>query len=74
VSPEYGTLDGPIRREMTALTARLSASLRDLIGFLSELPNHGIDLAPHQQGIDTMTPAGRALFQMMACLPSLSVR
>jgi DNA invertase Pin-like site-specific DNA recombinase len=65
VSPEYGTLDGPIRREMTALTARLSASLRDLIGFLSELPSHGIDLAPHQQGIDTMTPAGRALFQMM---------
>jgi len=63
VSPEYGTLDGPIRREMTALTARLSASLRDLIGFLSELPSHGIDLAPHQQGIDTMTPAGEPCFR-----------
>ena len=39
--------------------------LQDLIGFLSELHSLGIDLALHQQGIDTTTPAGKAMFQMM---------
>ena len=33
--------------------------------FLSELHSLGIDLALHQQGIDTTTPAGKAMFQMM---------
>jgi DNA invertase Pin-like site-specific DNA recombinase len=31
----------------------------------SELHSLGIDLALHQQGIDTTTPAGKAMFQMM---------
>src|SRR3954464_15608371 len=44
---------------------RLGRSLQDLIGFLSELHALGIDLALHQQGIDTTTPAGKAMFQMM---------
>jgi DNA invertase Pin-like site-specific DNA recombinase len=44
---------------------RLCRSLQDLIGFLSELHSLGIDLALHQQGIDTTTPAGKAMFQMM---------
>ena len=44
---------------------RLGRSLQDLIGFLSELHALGIDLALHQQGIDTTTPAGNAMFQMM---------
>ncbi len=39
---------------------RLGRSLQDLIGFLSELHALGIDLALHQQGIDTTTPAGKA--------------
>ena len=39
--------------------------LKDLIGFLSELHSLDIDLALHQQGIDTTTPAGKAMFQMM---------
>ena len=43
-------------------------SLQGLIGFLSELHSLGIDLASHQQGIDTTTPAGRAMFQMMGVL------
>ena len=42
-----------------------AASLQDLIGFLSELHSLGIDLYLHQQGIDTTTPAGKAMFQMM---------
>jgi DNA invertase Pin-like site-specific DNA recombinase len=54
---------------------RLGRSLQDLCGFLSELHSLGIDLFLHQQGIDTTTPAGKAMFQMMGvCLPSLSAR
>jgi DNA invertase Pin-like site-specific DNA recombinase len=44
---------------------RLGRSLKDLVGFLSELHALGIDLFLHQQGIDTTTPAGKALFQML---------
>jgi DNA invertase Pin-like site-specific DNA recombinase len=44
---------------------RLGRSLQDLVGFLSELQALRIDLFLHQQGIDTTTPAGKALFQMM---------
>lgn len=44
---------------------RLGRSLQDLIAFLSELHSLGIDLLLHQQGIDTTTPAGKAMFQMM---------
>jgi DNA invertase Pin-like site-specific DNA recombinase len=44
---------------------RLGRSLQDLIGFLSELHALRIDLMLHQQGLDTTTPAGKAMFQMM---------
>src|ERR1700716_643782 len=44
---------------------RLGRSLQDLIGFLSELHALGIDLFLHQQGLDTTTPAGKAIFQML---------
>ncbi len=44
---------------------RLGRSLRDLVAFLGELHAKGIDLYLHQQGIDTTTPAGKAMFQMM---------
>ena len=44
---------------------RLGRSLQDLVGFLSELHALRIDLFLHQQGLDTMTPAGKAMFQMM---------
>jgi DNA invertase Pin-like site-specific DNA recombinase len=42
---------------------RLGRSLQDLIGFLPELHALGIDLYLHQQGIDTTTPAGKAMFR-----------
>src|SRR5262249_15499013 len=42
---------------------RLGRSLQDLVGFLSELHALRIDLFLHQQGLDTTTPAGKALFQ-----------
>jgi DNA invertase Pin-like site-specific DNA recombinase len=44
---------------------RLGRSLQDLGGFLSELHALGIDLFLHQQGLDTTTPAGKAMFGMM---------
>src|SRR5438034_11659644 len=44
---------------------RLGRSLQVLVGFLSELHALGIDLFLHQQGLDTTTPAGKAMFQML---------
>ena len=44
---------------------RLGRSLQDLVSFLSELHAVDVDLYLHQQGIDTTTPAGKAMFQMM---------
>ena len=44
---------------------RLGRSLQDLVGMLTELHGSNIDLFLHQQAIDTTTPAGRAMFQMM---------
>jgi len=44
---------------------RLGRSLQDLVGFLSELHALGIELYMHQQGLDTTTPAGKAMFQML---------
>ena len=44
---------------------RLGRSLQDLVGFLSELHAYGIDLFLHQQGLDTTTPSGRMMFQML---------
>jgi DNA invertase Pin-like site-specific DNA recombinase len=44
---------------------RLGRSLQDLCAFLSELHALKIELYLHQQGIDTTTPAGKAMFQML---------
>jgi len=57
------------RREFDVVMAwsvdRLGRSLQDLVGFLSELHALGIDLFLHQQGLDTTSPAGKAMFQML---------
>jgi DNA invertase Pin-like site-specific DNA recombinase len=57
------------RRQIDMVAAwsvdRLSRSLQDLVAFLGEVHGAGVDLYLHQQGLDTSTPAGRALFQMM---------
>ena len=44
---------------------RLGRSLTDLLGVLQELHAKGVNLYLHQQGLDTSTPSGRAMFQMM---------
>lgn len=57
------------RREVDLVAAwsvdRLGRSLTDLLSFLGEIHAKGCDLYLHQQGLDTSTPAGRAMFQMM---------
>src|SRR5215831_4833082 len=53
---------------------RLGRSLKDLVAFLSELHAVGIDLFLHQQGLDTTTPAGKAMFQMLGVFAELSAR
>jgi DNA invertase Pin-like site-specific DNA recombinase len=57
------------RREVDMVAAwsvdRLGRSLTDLLGLLGELRAKGVDLFLHQQGLDTSTPSGRAMFQMM---------
>jgi DNA invertase Pin-like site-specific DNA recombinase len=57
------------RREIDMVAAwsvdRLGRSLSDLLDILKELHAKGVDLYLHQQGLDTSTPSGRAMFQMM---------
>ena len=44
---------------------RLGRSLTDLLSILQALRDKGVDLFLHQQGLDTSTTAGRAMFQML---------
>jgi DNA invertase Pin-like site-specific DNA recombinase len=64
-----GLLKSVARREVDMVAAwsvdRLGRSLTDLLDFLRELHAKGVDLFLHQQGLDTSTPSGRAMFQMM---------
>ena len=57
------------RREVDMVMAwsvdRLGRSLVDLLATLQELHAKDVDLYLHQQGLDTITPSGRAMFQMM---------
>jgi len=57
------------RREVDLVAAwsvdRIGRSMPDLVSFLTELHARGADLYLHQQALDTSTPAGRAMFQMM---------
>ena len=59
---------GVSRREFDMVAAwsvdRLGRSLQHLVTFLGELHAKSVDLYLHQQGLDTSTPAGRAMFQM----------
>ena len=44
---------------------RLGRSLTDLLSILQCLLDKGVDLFLHQQGLDTSTTAGKAMFQML---------
>jgi len=58
------------RREIDMVAAfavdRLGRSLPDLVAFLSDIQARGCDLYLHVQAVDTSTPSGRMLFQMLA--------
>src|SRR5499426_765647 len=60
---------GAIRREFDVVMVwavdRLGRSLSHLVNFLAEIHAKKVDLFIHQQGIDTTTPGGKALFGMM---------
>ena len=64
-----GMLKDANRREFDMIMAwsvdRLGRSLQHLVGFLEEIHALNIDLYLHVQGLDTTTPAGKALFQML---------
>jgi DNA invertase Pin-like site-specific DNA recombinase len=57
------------RRDVDMVAAwsvdRLGRSLQGLLEILVELRAKGIDLYLHRQGIDTTTPAGKAMYQML---------
>lgn len=62
-------LKAVIRCEVDLVAAwsvdRLGRSLPDLINLLGELQGRGVDLFLHQQALDTSTPGGRMMFQML---------
>jgi len=70
-------LKDTIRRKFDMIAAvsvdRLGRSLQDLVGFLGEIRGAGVDLYLHKQAIDTSTPAGKALFQMIGVFSEFEV-
>ena len=64
-----GLCKAATRKEFDLIAAwsvdRLGRSLQHLANFLGELHAKDVGLYLHQQAVDTTTPAGRALFQMM---------
>ena len=68
--PGYDALlKGVARRDFEMIAAwsvdRLGRSLPHLVGFLGDIQAKGVDLYLHQQGLDTSTPSGRAMFGML---------
>jgi DNA invertase Pin-like site-specific DNA recombinase len=57
------------RKEIDMVAAwsvdRLGRSVTDLLDVLKELHAKNVDLFLYQQGLDTSTPSGRAMFQML---------
>ena len=57
--------DGKFDIVMSWSVDRLGRSLQDLIAFLQEIHAAGVDLYLYQQALDTTTPSGKAMFQML---------
>ncbi len=62
-------LKAVIRGEIDVVAAwsvdRLGRSVQDLVGVLNDIRSWEADLYLHQQGLDTSTPSGRAMYQML---------
>ncbi|WP_278069925.1 recombinase family protein [Brevundimonas sanguinis] len=68
--PGYDALlKGVARKDFEQIMAwsvdRLGRSLPDLVSFLNDIQSKSVDLYLHQQGLDTSTPSGRMMFQML---------
>jgi DNA invertase Pin-like site-specific DNA recombinase len=68
--PQFDRLLKAVTRRKIDIVAawsvdRLGRSLQHLVGFLGEMDAAGCDLYLEKQAVDTTTPAGRALFQML---------
>jgi DNA invertase Pin-like site-specific DNA recombinase len=65
-------MKGVSRRDFDMVLAwwvdRLGRSLTGLLELLTELHAKGVELYLHQQGLDTSTPSGKAMFQMMGVI------
>lgn len=69
--PAYDRLMTMVARKEIDLIAcwsvdRLGRSLQHLVAFLGEINSKGVDIYLHTQGLDTSTPAGRAMFSMLS--------
>lgn len=69
--PGYDKLMKLVARKEIDLIAcwsvdRLGRSLQHLVTFLGEINERSVDLYLHTQGLDTSTPAGRAMFSMLS--------
>src|SRR3954449_13340309 len=68
-------LKAVIRGEVDVVAAwsvdRLGRSLQDLVGVLNDIRSQEVDLYLHQQGLDTATPSGRAMYQMLGVFAEL---
>jgi len=68
-------LQGCVRREFDILAVwssdRLGRSMTDLVEVLKTLKATGVNLYIHTQALDTTTPTGRALFQMLGVFAEL---
>ena len=62
-------IKGSISKDWTQIlvwdVSRLGRSLQDLVSFLNEIHSVNCDLYIHQSGIDTSTPSGKMMFQML---------
>jgi DNA invertase Pin-like site-specific DNA recombinase len=74
--PGYDALlTGVARKDFEMIAAwsvdRLGRSLPHLVSFLGDIQAKGVDLYLHQQGLDSSTPSGRALFGMLSVFSEL---
>ena len=73
--PGYDALlKGVARKDFEQIMAwsvdRLGRSLPDLVAFLNDIQSKNVDLYLHQQGLDTSTPSGAMMFQMLSVFSS----
>src|SRR6516165_1454579 len=71
--PQFDALlKAAVRREFDMIAVwsadRLGRSMSHLVEVLETIKGTGVDLYIHTQALDTTTPAGRAMFQMLGVL------